>query len=647
MHKRRSEPLATTPTRPRSLSSRIRHPMIIGAITLLWLTPILLAVTWIHTRTSHVPASTSIASGTSSLATEIARQSQTTPARYDFTAPIGSSAGIPLVGDFALYYAAHHGSVLLGAPLAPAYPITGGWVQFFASGALALPSGQGPGAAGALAFGNPAQPAFAAGVRDPLTGIIRLPLTLPLLRAGSLVAVAGAGTPSYAELRRNVILIALAPVYGHRPPTSITGDSEPLFIYQQAEQSGTGQIIPQSIWQFINRADIAPDGWQTDIGLPLTLPVSMTLNASDGVHQLQVQCFMHAALVEDDGVQGAASMPVVSPLPTGLAYLQTLGAPAASTTATRQAWVTDDAAVLDAPGNGQQRAQLGLNFPVTLTGGTRWIGNDLWYAIHWTNRRAQGNGWLDADALSFSPPAAGAPVWSSFDTLSPDLADYLRGLGGDTGAVVYDESRHHYYTYNMNGEFTVASSMKVPFLLAFLTMTESQGREPDGDEMYLLQTMIENSDNDSAQALFLEMGGLGPAQALLGQLGISGFEPNYDAWGWSTITPLAMVRLLTALHDGTVLTAQDRALALSLMAQIESDQQTGVGSTAPQGASYWMKDGWVPAPNGLWAMNSSGIVTLGGETYMIAVYSQNQASLDDGQAIAAHVCGAVGQLLTA
>jgi hypothetical protein len=164
--------------------------------------------------------------------------------------------------------------------------------------------------------------------------------------------------------------------------------------------------------------------------------------------------------------------------------------------------------------------------------------------------------------------------------------------------------------------------------------------------MYLLTTMNENSNNDSAEALWLEVGGAPAIAQLMQKLRIPGLSPDYAGeWGYSTISPLAMVRLLTALHDGTVLTAHDRTLAFNLMSHVEPDQQTGVGTTAPKGASYWMKDGWVPGPNGLWAMNSSGIVTVGGETYIIAVYSQNKSNLDDGWAIAEHVCGQVGRLL--
>ena len=58
--------------------------------------------------------------------------------------------------------------------------------------------------------------------------------------------------------------------------------------------------------------------------------------------------------------------------------------------------------------------------------------------------------------------------------------------------------------------------------------------------------MIENSNNDSAQALWDEVGGgPGGGQATYNRIGVSDFHPdNADGWGWSTISPRSMVHLL-------------------------------------------------------------------------------------------------------
>jgi hypothetical protein len=164
--------------------------------------------------------------------------------------------------------------------------------------------------------------------------------------------------------------------------------------------------------------------------------------------------------------------------------------------------------------------------------------------------------------------------------------------------------------------------------------------------MSLLTTMIENSNNNSAQALFDEIGGAPALDNFMHLVGIGNFSAFQDAWGYSTVSPVAMVRLLALLHDGTILTAQDRDLALNLMENIESDERVGVGNTIPSDATVAMKDGWVVAPDKLWAMNTSGIVTRGHETYITSVYSQEDSSLEEGWEIVEMVCSlTAGKLL--
>ncbi len=238
------------------------------------------------------------------------------------------------------------------------------------------------------------------------------------------------------------------------------------------------------------------------------------------------------------------------------------------------------------------------------------------------------------------------PTPATLTSLAPALSSYLSTLTPNVGVEVYDVTHQRAYAQNNTAQFLTASSIKVPIMLTLFALTESQGREPDSSETNLLTAMIENSDNDAASALFLEIGGATGIANYLQSIGMSGLTPDDDAWGYSLITPQAMVTLLTQLHDGTILTATDRATALSLMQNVEADQQWGVGDTAPGGATFAMKNGWVPGPDGLWSVNTSGIVTTNGETYIVSVYTQEQPSLADGQAIVQKVCGAVATALT-
>jgi len=280
-----------------------------------------------------------------------------------------------------------------------------------------------------------------------------------------------------------------------------------------------------------------------------------------------------------------------------------------------------------------------------LLGETTWKMGMLWYHVQWSVPKQLVSGWVSAAAATFSSPGD-VPGRASIDALSSDLATYLASLDPNVNAVVYDVTHQRYYTYNATAQFIMGSSMKVPIMLTFFDMIERQGREPTAREMVLLTTMIENSNNDSASILYYsEIGGAQGVARYLQSIHVPDLQPDPDAWGYSVVTPQAMVKLLTDLYEGTILTAYHRQLAFYWMEHIESDQQVGVGDTAPGGATVAMKDGWLSGPDNLWAMNSSGIVMNEQETYIIAVYTHGQPTLGNGQAIARRVCSTVAQLL--
>lgn len=562
---------------------------------------------------------------------------------FDFSASeTGAVSVSPL---FDSYYQSHNGTNSLGTPLTVAFPTVYGWLQFFGSGALLLPiaSTHNPNTEDLLID------MIRNGIKDSDTGIVRLPLLQTLLAAGSQVPVGGDGsTLTYVDLRQatNPDLMPFAPTAKGTTASTSVAVRQSTFI-KGGIRSGkdVGHFIPASFWDYINRTDVSPDGWEDDFGAPLTEALSFTTVENGVTHHMQVQAFWRDALLLDQTTADASAQPAIRRLDTGIAYLRTIGPPAVSVGSQPNAWTQADTALLDAPGTGHALAHVGANYPLTLPGDTSWNTGTLWYHVQWSAPKHNGTGWAAATSLTFSSPG-NVPTWASLDVLSPDLGAYLTNLGSNVGVSVYDLTRHSNYTYNANNQLMMASSAKVPIMLTFFDMVEQQGREPNDNEMNLLTTMIENSNNDSASALYYgEIGGAQGVANYMQKIGISGVNPNGDAWGYSTISPQAMVNLLTLLYTGKILTPSHRNLALSLMEQVEPDQQVGVGDTAPSGATVALKDGWVTDDNNFWVMNSSGIVTLGQETYIIAVYTQGLNSLDDGQAIARHVAGAVASQL--
>ncbi|HEX9132940.1 MAG TPA: serine hydrolase [Ktedonobacteraceae bacterium] len=569
--------------------------------------------------------------------------SKVTAPSFDFSANEPQSLSVsPL---FEPYYHSHSGATSLGVPVSAAFPSDQGWIQFFAWGALLLPSTvQGH----TYDADGPLMEPIDAGVKDSRTGIMRLPLLQPLLTAGSRVPVGGDGSPlTYVDLRKATSPDRMLTA----PPDHITSPS-PVGQLDVFVKGGiragkdVGHLIPLPLWNSMHRADISPDGWETDFGPPLTEALAFLLMVHGSVHQMLVQAFWRDALLLDESALDASGQPLIQRLESGVDYLRTFGPPPVAIGSQRSVWAQGETALLDAPSTGRAVAHVGQHFSLALLGDATWKSGMLWYHVAWAAPKGTGNGWVEASAVTFTSPG-NVPGWASFDVLSPPLAAYLASIGDSVDAVVYDVTRQRYYTYHASAQFITGSSMKVPIMLTFLDMTERQGRQPDADEMNLLTTMIENSNNDSASALYYgEIGGAAGVASYLHSIGITGLNPDPDAWGWSLISPQAMVNLLTDLYQGKILTVRDRNLAFYLMEHIESDQRVGVGDTAPSGSTVAMKDGWLPGPDNLWAMNSSGIVTVSKETYIIAVYTRGQDTLEDGQSIARHVCGTVASLLT-
>jgi beta-lactamase class A len=286
---------------------------------------------------------------------------------------------------------------------------------------------------------------------------------------------------------------------------------------------------------------------------------------------------------------------------------------------------------------------LNSNAAVTLSGAARWLAGGLWYAVSWRTPAGHGGGWVNGGALTSVKPSA--PAMEGFDALSPDLAGYLAGRGTDIGAVAYDVTRGVIYSYNGGGLFIMASSAKVPLLVSYLENIESQGRGPNGYEQAVLQQMIEVSDNNAAQVAYDTLGDDYGQRAHMAGWGITDYVSNPNGWGWGAWSPADMAQLLALLQAGKVLNPSDRAFALSLMNNVENDQRFGVGDSAPPGAQFWMKDGWVQGPDGAWAVNSSGIVQVGSEVYVVTVYNDELDSYGQGVDIVNHVCGAIGQAL--
>jgi beta-lactamase class A len=556
---------------------------------------------------------------------------------------------------YQLYGSSHNS---LGKPITAAFPTIYGWLQFFTHGALLLPSHQELGQ-------NPDDPlatlANNGGV-DKASGVVRLPLIQILLTLGSQLPVGGIGsTLTYVDLRKATApaLMKFLPTGTDTATSTHSGRSNGPIPTSQGifVQGGTrhgqavGHFIPRLSWDYINLRDVSPHGWQQDFGSPLTEAMPFSLPINGQLHHMLIQVFSQEALLLDQTMLAdkknttATLTSAIQLLKTGQDYLCMTGMPAIFLQPQQTVWTQNNTTILAKASTGRPLAHLGPYFPLALLGDALWINDVPWYHIQWSiGSNDNKAGWVSSTTLTFSSPGD-RPAIASIDALSMGTAAYLNGLGINVGVVVYDITHQKMYTYNGNTPFTAASSIKVPIMLTFLDRIELQGLKPNDNELALMATMIMNSDNDSASALFSAIGGAAGISSYMQRISISGINPNDDAWGYSTITPQAMVDLLTLLYKDKILNAVDRALALNLMENVASDQQIGVGTTAPPDATVAMKDGWVTTEDDLWAMNSSGIVITSRQTYIVSLYTQAQNTLQAGQDIANHFCQSIASLL--
>ncbi|MCH0567512.1 MULTISPECIES: serine hydrolase [unclassified Streptomyces] len=176
--------------------------------------------------------------------------------------------------------------------------------------------------------------------------------------------------------------------------------------------------------------------------------------------------------------------------------------------------------------------------------------------------------------------------------------------------------------------FDTASIVKVDILAALLLRAQDEGRRLTAAEQQYATAMIENSDNDSASALWQAIGqaeGLDAANERLGLVGTEGGDGML--WGLTRTTAADQLTLLTRVFgEDSPLSAASRACVQGLMERIADGQQWGV-SAAADGSAWALKNGWLPrSTTGLWDVNSIGRVSADGNAYLVAVLSDGNAT---------------------
>jgi hypothetical protein len=206
--------------------------------------------------------------------------------------------------------------------------------------------------------------------------------------------------------------------------------------------------------------------------------------------------------------------------------------------------------------------------------------------------------------------------------------------------AVDDLSNGQFASYDGNQEFVTASIVKVDILATLLYQMQQQHSQLSSGEQSLATTMIENSDNDAATALYYDAGDSGGIDTANRAFGLTATTVGTGGyWGLTTTTPDDQIRLLGQVFTSqTILAPSSQAYIQGLMSQVESDQAWGVPSAADSGTSFAVKNGWLPDP-ALWEVNSIGEVTHEGQRMLIAVLSSDNDDYGDGISLIQDVVG--------
>jgi hypothetical protein len=231
---------------------------------------------------------------------------------------------------------------------------------------------------------------------------------------------------------------------------------------------------------------------------------------------------------------------------------------------------------------------------------------------------------VDATSVPSDPTAA----------LAAAMAPLSANKSGDFSIAVLDQDTGVTASFNPDETYATASIVKADILAVLLYQSQQQGTPLTDDEDTAATKMIEASDNDSATALWDDVGsaaGMTTANHAFGLRDTVAGSDDY--WGLTTTNVADQLTVLSVLTSPkSLLDDASRKYAADLMRQVEPDQVWGVSAAADPGTTPALKNGWLPvdSDNDLWAVNSIGQVSHGGHTYLVAYLSSSQPDEQTG-----------------
>jgi hypothetical protein len=193
-----------------------------------------------------------------------------------------------------------------------------------------------------------------------------------------------------------------------------------------------------------------------------------------------------------------------------------------------------------------------------------------------------------------------------------------------------------------------ASAYKL-FLLEALLLHGSSYNDSDAT------AAIENSDNAAGYRLFLDVGTQSGMASAFQSFGMTHTTPGASDPTFTTTGAPDCIKLLKNLVSPGVFSEEQREYVLGLMRNVEADQRWGVGAAADKGTDFANKNGWLSidnsngpgeTDNGLWAVTSLGVITVGGDQVLMAVLTKHQPDMATGVRLVQNLAKAMAPAVT-
>lgn len=242
-----------------------------------------------------------------------------------------------------------------------------------------------------------------------------------------------------------------------------------------------------------------------------------------------------------------------------------------------------------------------------------------------------------APPVAVVPTAVATPTPSpvaSSSTLTAEIGDLSATLpAGSVSVAARNLNTGAMFSFGSTDGQTTASLVKVDILETLMLQDQRSGGDLTGDEDTEASDMIEDSDDDAADDLWEDIGG-GSAMATANQrLGVRCTVPGPGSdWGLTTSCAQGQVQLLYQLENGSSpLDPSSRAFVLNLMDNVSPSQAWGIPVAADPGTGFAVKNGWLNLNGDTdWAVTSDGIITYQGQTLLMAILTQDNATVYTG-----------------